>query len=51
MGSNRFPGKVLAPVKGRPLVVHVWERVKQARTIADVLVATDSEDVAMAIEA
>ncbi len=50
VGSNRFPGKVLAAVEGRPLVVHVWERVQLAESISEVLVATDSEEVARVIE-
>ena len=50
MGSNRFPGKVLADVQGQPLVAHVWSRVKAAASISDVLVATDCDEVASVIE-
>ena len=50
MGSNRFPGKVLADVHGQPLVAHVWSRVKAAKSISDVLVATDCDEVASVIE-
>lgn len=45
-GSTRFPGKALASIAGRPMVERVWERVKQARTLAGVLVATDDERIA-----
>ncbi len=48
--SRRFPGKVLAPLAGRPLIVHVIERARQARCAADVLVATDDERIRTAAE-
>lgn len=44
--STRFPGKPLAPIAGRPMVLHVAERAKAAATIDDVLVATDDERIA-----
>lgn len=47
--STRFPGKVIAPLAGRPLVVHVCERAAQAGLVSDVLVATDDERVAEAV--
>lgn len=38
--STRFPGKVLAPLAGKPVIQHVWERTRLAN--ADrVLVAAD----------
>jgi 3-deoxy-manno-octulosonate cytidylyltransferase (CMP-KDO synthetase) len=49
VGSTRFPGKVLAAIDGRPLVVHVWERACEASLISEVVVATDSTEVAEAI--
>ncbi|MFQ5847750.1 MAG: 3-deoxy-manno-octulosonate cytidylyltransferase [Candidatus Methylomirabilales bacterium] len=39
--SSRFPGKPLAPLCGRPLVHHVYERARRSRTLARVVVATD----------
>lgn len=30
MSSSRFPGKVLAPLAGKPLIAHVLERLEQA---------------------
>jgi spore coat polysaccharide biosynthesis protein SpsF len=30
MSSRRFPGKVLAPFRGKPIIAHVIERVAQA---------------------
>lgn len=47
-GSTRFPGKMLHPLAGKPLIRHVWERSSQARGIARVIVATDEERIAVA---
>ena len=49
-GSTRFPGKSLAPVGGKPLLAWVVERARQARRLAEVLVATDDERIAAAAE-
>ena len=49
--STRFPGKVLAPIGGRPMIQHVVERARQARTLDMVLVATDDGRVREAVEA
>jgi 3-deoxy-manno-octulosonate cytidylyltransferase (CMP-KDO synthetase) len=40
-GSTRFPGKPLALIAGKPLIQHVVERCQQARSLAEVIVATD----------
>jgi spore coat polysaccharide biosynthesis protein SpsF len=42
-GSSRLPGKVLKPLCGRPMLLHVVERVRRAATIAEVVVATTVE--------
>ncbi len=39
--STRFPGKPLARIAGKPLIVHVIERCRQAKALAEVIVATD----------
>lgn len=44
--STRFPGKILAPLCGKPLVQWVWERVSQANELAAVCVATDDNRIA-----
>jgi len=49
MGSTRFPGKVLADLGGKPLVQHVYERACRAKRANEVLVATDSDEVADAV--
>lgn len=48
--SVRFPGKVLAPLHGRPLIGWVLERVQQASCLDDVFVATDDVRVRAAVE-
>ncbi|MCS7187103.1 MAG: 3-deoxy-manno-octulosonate cytidylyltransferase [Armatimonadetes bacterium] len=48
--STRFPGKVLALLWGKPIVQHVYERCKQAKTLSDVIVATDDERVKATVE-
>jgi 3-deoxy-manno-octulosonate cytidylyltransferase (CMP-KDO synthetase) len=40
-GSTRFPGKPLALIGGKPLIRHVVERCQQAKSLAEVIVATD----------
>jgi glutamate-1-semialdehyde aminotransferase/spore coat polysaccharide biosynthesis protein SpsF (cytidylyltransferase family) len=43
MGSSRLPGKTIADVAGRPLLLHVVERVRNARRVDKVVVATTGE--------
>jgi 3-deoxy-manno-octulosonate cytidylyltransferase (CMP-KDO synthetase) len=45
MGSTRFPGKPLAQLAGKPMIVHVIERALAA-DIGPVFVATDDERIA-----
>src|SRR5438132_14419780 len=40
-GSSRFPGKPLARLGDKPLVPHVYERLRAARGISRSVVATD----------
>ena len=42
MGSLRMPGKVLKPILGKPMLWHVVERVKRAKLINQVVVATST---------
>jgi 3-deoxy-manno-octulosonate cytidylyltransferase (CMP-KDO synthetase) len=50
MKSTRLPGKMLADVAGRPLVAWVAERAR-ASGAAEVVIATDHEDIAAALSA
>jgi 3-deoxy-manno-octulosonate cytidylyltransferase (CMP-KDO synthetase) len=43
--STRFPGKPLYPLKGIPVIQHVYENAKRAGLADDVIVATDSETI------
>ena len=48
--STRFPGKAVAPIGGKPMVQHVYERARQARYVEEVWVATDDERIRNAVE-
>ena len=43
--STRFPGKPLALLGGRPLILHVLDRAREAKRPARILVATDDERI------
>jgi 3-deoxy-manno-octulosonate cytidylyltransferase (CMP-KDO synthetase) len=47
--SVRFEGKVLADILGKPMVQHVWEAAKKAKTLDDVIVACDDERIFKAV--
>jgi len=47
--SSRFPGKALADLKGKPMVVRVAERARESGA-RRVYVATDHKDIARAVE-
>jgi spore coat polysaccharide biosynthesis protein SpsF len=44
MSSRRFPGKVLAPLHGRPVIIHVVEAVTRALPGAPLVVATTTDE-------
>ena len=49
MASTRLPGKPLADINGKPMIVRVLHQAKAAH-LGEVVVATDSEAVAAAVE-
>jgi 3-deoxy-manno-octulosonate cytidylyltransferase (CMP-KDO synthetase) len=48
MASTRLPGKPLADIAGRPMIVHVAARAQESG-LGRVVVATDAEEVAEAV--
>ncbi len=50
LASTRLPGKALADIDGRPMIIHVWERACAA-AVGPVVVATDAPEVARVVEA
>ena len=48
--STRLPGKPLVDINGKPMIVHVLERARESGA-ERIIVATDHEDVARAVEA
>ncbi len=50
MASTRLPGKPLADIAGRPMIVHVAERARESE-LGRVVVATDAEAIADAVRA
>jgi len=44
-GAQRFPGKPLAPILGKPMVQWVYESALQAKRLAKLVVATDDERI------
>jgi 3-deoxy-manno-octulosonate cytidylyltransferase (CMP-KDO synthetase) len=50
MHATRLPGKPLADIHGKPMIVHVWRRAVEADA-GRVIVATDSGEIAEAVKA
>jgi 3-deoxy-manno-octulosonate cytidylyltransferase (CMP-KDO synthetase) len=48
--STRLPAKPLADIAGRPMIEHVYRRASAARTVTAVVVATDDQRIAAAVE-
>ena len=48
--STRLPGKPLADIAGSPMIEHVYRRAAEARGVDAVVVATDDERIAAAVE-
>lgn len=48
--SRRFPGKVLADLFGKPLVVRVCQQASKVKILAEVIVATDDLRIKQAVE-
>jgi len=48
--SQRFPGKPLADILGRPMIQHVFERARQCRILSTVVLATDDARIQSAAQ-
>lgn len=48
--STRFPGKIIAPLAGRPLVAHTYSRTCEATLVSRVVVATDDDRIREALQ-
>ena len=48
--SNRFEGKPLALIDGKPMIQHVVERAKAVKMLSRVVVATDDKRIADCVE-
>jgi len=48
--STRFPGKPLADIFGKPMIMRVFDRAAESPLLDDVYVATDTEEIAEAVE-
>ena len=50
-GSTRFPGKILAPILGKPMIWYVYRGALQSTMANEIIVATDSEKIKETVEA
>jgi 3-deoxy-manno-octulosonate cytidylyltransferase (CMP-KDO synthetase) len=50
MGSSRFPGKPMAPIAGKPMIGHVYERVARSPLLTTTAVATCDREIFHYIE-
>src|SRR5579872_2989172 len=49
--ASRLPGKPLVSLAGKSMIERVWARVKEARKISRVIIATDDERILHAVAA
>ena len=42
MGSTRLPGKVLSKIKGKPMIVHIFDRLKKCQEVDHIILATSN---------
>ena len=48
--SSRLPNKVLLDICGKPLIQRVWEKVKSAKNVDDIFIATDNQKIVEVVE-
>lgn len=49
-GATRFEGKVLADLLGKPVIQHVWENAKKAKTLDSLIIACDDERIIKVVD-
>ena len=49
--STRFPGKPLVTIAQKTMIQHVYERSLQAKSVSEVIVATDDRRILQAVQA
>jgi 3-deoxy-manno-octulosonate cytidylyltransferase (CMP-KDO synthetase) len=49
--SSRLPRKLLLDETGKPLIQYVWEAAGRTESLSDVIVATDSSEIAETVQA
>jgi 3-deoxy-manno-octulosonate cytidylyltransferase (CMP-KDO synthetase) len=49
--SSRFPGKPLADLCGKPMIQHVYDRVRLSVRVSEAVIATDDERIFQAVTA
>lgn len=47
--SSRFPGKIIAPLCGKPLVLHAYERAIESKYVTDTVIAADDQRIVDAL--
>ena len=50
MASSRFPGKPLVPIKGMPMLWHIWRRCQLSGVLDSIAIATCDEEIRQACE-
>jgi 3-deoxy-manno-octulosonate cytidylyltransferase (CMP-KDO synthetase) len=45
VASTRFPGKPLVDICGKPMIEHVWQRVRLNKKIEDIYIATCDKEI------
>ena len=48
--STRLPGKPLKDICGKPMICRVYDRACLAKSVSEVIVATDDERIFQAVE-
>lgn len=49
-GSTRFEGKVIKDLCGKPIIQHVYERAKKAKTLDELIIAADDDRIIQVVE-